>query len=251
MPIPWDRGPTRHSPHRQCSRSPRLASVWPCATASHREGTGLIVDWLPSAVTQIVTTYTQPHDHVLLLIPPGHLDAVAERPAPGSNGLRGNGAFAGLAEAAWAVARLGRIIHPESDAWTDTSAPERYHLVITAVDPRARRPAPTLDWTDLLLPHGILAVITHSDSSTGRLIDPTGDVVRAARHAGLTYLDHLALLEVPLRHGPLDTTGTAASPPSRRNQRATRAIRAHSDLLIFSRIPSADIHADHKETPDA
>ncbi|MBV9163798.1 MAG: hypothetical protein JO281_20110 [Pseudonocardiales bacterium] len=248
MPIPWDCGPTRHGPHRRCPRSPRPASVWPCATASHRKGTGLISDWLPTAVTQIVTTYTQPRDHVLLLIPLGHLDAVAERPAPGSNGLRGNGAFAGLAEAAWAVARLGRIIHPESNTRTDTAAPERYHLVITTVDPRARRLAPTLGWADLLHPDGVLAVITHSDSSAGRLIDPTDMVVRAARHAGLTYLDHIALLEIPLHHGPAASTTPL---PSRRNRRTTRAIRAHSDLLIFSRTPGAAIRADHKETPNA
>jgi hypothetical protein len=248
MPIPWDCGSTRHSPHRRCPRSLRPASVWPCATAGHRKATGLIAAWLPSAVTQIVTTYTQPRDHVLLHIPPGHLNAVAERPAPGSNGLRGNGAFAGLAEAAWTVARLGRTIHPESNAWTDTAAPERYHLVIAAVDPRARRPTPTLGWADLLHPDGVLAVITHSDSSAGRLIDPTDMVVRAARPAGLAYLDHIALLEVPLRHG---SAASATPLPLRRNRRTTRAIRVHSDLLIFSRIPGAAIRADHKETPHA
>jgi hypothetical protein len=322
MPIPCGCEPRRHrpptadtTPARQQSRHqsgpgarvrrlcpPGLASVWPCATASHREGIGLIADWLPTAVTQIVTTYTQPRDHVLLLVPPGHLNAVAERPTASSDGWRGGGAFAGLGEAAWAVARLGRVIHPETDAGTATAVPrpvdeppdalggsepgagraesdrlgaltarpsrragadtgtgrehpDRYHLIITAVDPRAIRPAPTPGWADLLHPRGILAVITHSDSSAGRLIDPTGAVVRAARHAGLTYLDHLALLHVPLRPGALDTPGrvpASAMPlPPGRSRRPVRAVRAHSDLLIFSPVPGAGVRADRKETSDA
>ncbi|MBV9141437.1 MAG: hypothetical protein JO115_11055 [Pseudonocardiales bacterium] len=230
-------------------RSPRPASVWPCATGSHREGTGLIADWLPTALSRIVTTYTQPREYVLLLVPPGHLDAVAERSAPGGSGWRDSGAFAGLAEAAWAVARLGRVLHTQVPARPGIGAPDRYRLIITAVDPRAIRPAPTFGWADRVLhPQGVLAVITHSDSTTGRLIDPTGAVVRATRHAGLTYLDHIALLHVPLRHGP---AASAIPPPPRRNRRPTRALRGHSDLLIFSRIPGADVRADRKETPDA
>ncbi len=318
MPIPCGCGPRRHrpptadtTPARQQSRHrrgpggrvrrlcpPRPASVWPCATASHREGTGLIADWLPTAVTQIVTTYTQPRDHVLLYVPPGHLNAVTERPTAGGDGWRGTGAFAGLSEAAWAVARLGRVIHPETDAWTDTAAPrplgeppdavagsepgaghaesdrpeartarpsrqagadtgtgrehpDRYHLIITAVDPRVVRPAPALGWADLLYPHGVLAVITHSDSSAGRLIDPTGAVVRAARHAGLTYVDHLALLHVPLRHGVLNTPGCVPAGAPCRSRRPVRAVRVHSDLLIFSPVPGAGVRADRKETSDA
>ncbi|MGH3867838.1 MAG: hypothetical protein ACRDQ4_17285 [Pseudonocardiaceae bacterium] len=323
MPIPCgcgpaQRGPRRHrpptadtTPARQQSRHrrgpggrvrrlcpPGLTSVWPCATASHREGTGLIADWLPTAVTQIVATYTQPRDHVLWLVPPGHLNAVAERPAAGSDGWRGTGAFAGLSEAAWVVARLGRVIHPETDAWTDTAVsrpvdeppetvggsepgaghaesdrpgartarpsrragadtgtgrehPDRYHLIITAIDPRVIRPAPAPGWADLLHPHGVLAVITHSDSSAGWLIDPTGAVVRAARHAGLTYLDHLALLHVPLRRGVLDTPGRVPAGAPCRSRRPVRAVRVHSDLLIFSRIPGASVRADREEIPDA
>jgi hypothetical protein len=312
MPTPCGCGPARHDPQRHhlstadttpahrrgpgarlrrpCSSRP--ASVWPCATASHREGTGLIADWLPTAVIQIVTTYTHPRDRVLLLVPPGHLNAVAERAAPGGGGWRGSGAFAGLDEAAWAVAQLGRVIHPETDAGTDLrtlrpigeppdvlsgSEPgsqraesdrpqaaktgpsrqagpdtrtgrDRYHLIITAIDPRAIRPAPDLEWADLLHPHGVLAVITHSDNSGDWLIDPTSTVVRAARHAGLTYLDHLALLQIPLRHGPAATT--TPLPPGR-HRRSARAVRAHSDLLIFSRIPGAGARTDREETPDA
>ncbi|MGH3826143.1 MAG: hypothetical protein ACRDQX_03065 [Pseudonocardiaceae bacterium] len=278
-----------------CSLRP--ATVWPCATGSHREGTGLIADWLPTTVTRIVTTYTRVGHRVLLLVPPGHLDAVADRPAVGGGGWRGSGAFAGLGEAAWSVARLGRLIHPETDARTETATgrsvgepsdavggsepgtgraesdrlgkgkaelsrqagpdartgrdgPDRYHLIITAVDPRVRRPVPTLGWVDLLHPRGVLAVITHSDSTAGRLIDPTSAVVRAARHVGLTYLDHLALLHVPLHHGGLDAPG-ATPLRSGRHQRPARAVRVHSDLLIFSRIPGAGARADREETSHA
>lgn len=268
MPIPRGCGPARHGPRRhhlptapahQCEpgvtlprpRLPRPASVWPCATTNHRENIGLIVDWLPTAVIRIVTTYTQPRDHLLFLIPPGHLDAVAERPPPGSNGWRGSGAFAGLAEADWAVTQLGRVLHTQAPARTDSRTPDHYPLIITAVDPRATQPIPTREWADLLHPRGILAVITHSDSSASRLIDPTGTVVHTVRHAGLTYLDHIALLHLPLPHGALDAPGATPLRPGRHRRPGCAAVRVHSDLLIFSRIPGADAPADREETSDA
>src|SRR5262249_16652164 len=85
-PTTADAAPTRgHPGHRhrpgmrvRTPRSPRLASVWPCAADSHRAGADMIGGWLLSAVLQIVTTYTRHGDHVLLLSPSGHFDAPAQ-----------------------------------------------------------------------------------------------------------------------------------------------------------------------------
>jgi hypothetical protein len=296
-PATADTAPTRgHPDHRhrpgirvQTPRSPRPASVWPCAAGSHHEGTDMSGGWLLTTVLQIVTTYTRHDDHVLLLSASAPLHTPAQRPPAPDREQHAGGIVAGVDEAAWAVVRLGRRVHTlpaaRTDTDTDTLTPiiepistdgseptrrhaksgcprtakaragqhtslragterdhsGRYQLIITVVEPRAVRPAPARGWADLLHPRGVLAVITHSDTSAGRLIDPTGAVVRAAHHAGLAYLDHIALLHNPLRRHAPDTTDPTGSPPPLplgHRRRAAPAVRVHSDFLIFSPLPA-------------
>ena len=228
---------TRHGRRRRWRRSPCLthpATVWPCSADDPREGTARLAGWLPHA---IVTGYARPGDRVLLLAPP----VITYHPPTGmvSTTRRSpTDPFTGLHDAAWTVARLGRITHTrtaspptESESGSrSTPGLDRFELIITIVDPRATDWMPGTAWTDLLTPHGTLAVIAHSDSSDGRLVDPLGRLVNTLGHHGLGWLDHVILLETPLIAAP-DTVTSAPLLPVRHR-------RVHSDLLLFHLQPS-------------
>ncbi|MEV1082231.1 hypothetical protein AB0I98_28960 [Streptomyces sp. NPDC050211] len=120
--------------------------------------------------------------------------------------------------------------------------PDRYDAVVALVDPHHPEWVPDVSWGSLLAPSGVLAVITHSDHRRGRLIDPGGLVTRAAHAAGLAQLDHVALLQVPVREGalvpepdpsavlPTDDAPCAPAPCH---------MRVHADLLLFARPQNA------------
>lgn len=133
--------------------------------------------------------------------------------------------------------------HPDRPI-SDTD-PTGFELIITAVYPRATDWVRTAPWADQLRRHGLLTVITHSDHVEGRLADPTPAILGAARHADLAYLDHIALLEVPVRRGRLTAAhpaaataaghgdATAADPKATMPARPSTPVRVHSDLLVF------------------
>ncbi|WP_409493931.1 hypothetical protein [Amycolatopsis sp. cmx-11-12] len=79
-------------------------------------GTALLPGWLGRTIVTLVTTYTRPGDRVLFLTPPPSPRAL--RHAVG--GARGADPYAGLAEAVWTVARLGR----GTDTATAAPAPD-------------------------------------------------------------------------------------------------------------------------------
>ncbi|MCP3800729.1 hypothetical protein NLX83_15785 [Allokutzneria sp. A3M-2-11 16] len=109
---------------------------------------------------------------------------------------------------------------------------DRAELIIAVVDPTV---LPRLDiggWRALLSPHSTLAVITHGDHRDGVLRDATGPVVRAARHCGLVWLDHIVLPHQPLPPAPDGTTA------------------GFSDLLTF-RLPAGGSARSRRETSDA
>lgn len=302
VPIPLPRL-RRASRLRLALHHPRPAqpsTVWPCAQDDLCEGTGLLADWLLTAVIKIVTNYTLPGQRVLLLDLAPYLAPPVSWPTAAVDSWPRSGPYAGLGEAGWAVARLGRGIHtqtvtahrepigehaangsaesesgpgptaegPSADRqvgpFTDRrpglglaatgNGPDRYHLIVTAADPRTLdwfRPA---DWAGLLTTNGTLAVVTHGDHSDGRLVDPAGPLVRAAHHAGLRYLDRIALLRVPVRDGVLAVTAPAAgarSPvPSGRATTSVRHTQVHNDLLVFTRQSAPSGTADGEETSD-
>lgn len=142
---------------------------------------------------------------------------------------------------------------------SDTSRPARDHdvqdsapadLVIASVDPRA----PLDDRLDdrlalvcarLLRVGGILAVITHSHWTAGRLSDPTGAIVTAAQNADLLYLQHIVALHTPIRDGHLVWPPTRPRPvwtAADTGRTRARHVRAHSDLLVFAQ--PHDYHGD-------
>ncbi|GAB3396156.1 hypothetical protein ATK30_5675 [Amycolatopsis echigonensis] len=79
-------------------------------------GTALLPGWLGRTIVTLVTTYTRPGDRVLLLTPPPSPRTL--RHAVG--GARDAAPYAGLAEAVWTVARLGR----STDTATAVLAPD-------------------------------------------------------------------------------------------------------------------------------
>lgn len=131
---------------------------------------------------------------------------------------------------------------------------DRFDLVITTVDPHASNWARSGKWDRLLTAQGTLTVITHSDRRVGRLTDPTGSLVHRIRETGLVYLDHAALLRVPVRHSSLDAgtnpttthhrvaAGTTDAPPA--------PTQVHSDLLVFARAAAATVTSVALETSD-
>jgi hypothetical protein len=143
---------------------------------------------------------------------------------------------------------------PGPDSAATGHSPDRYDLIITAADPRTLdwfRPA---DWAGLLTLTGTLAIITHGDSSSGRLADPAGALVRTAHHAGLRYLDRIALLRVPIRDGALAVTASASGDrsqaPSGRATASVRHTQVHEDLLMFTNQSAPSGAVDGEETSD-
>ena len=301
--LPQPRRTPRLRTLRLSLRHPRPArpsTVWPCAQDDLREGTGLLTNWLLTAVIKIVTTYTLPGQRVLLLAPAPYLAPPASWPTTAVRNRPQPGPYAGLHEAGWTVVRLGRGIQtqiavahpdpvgdhavdvpaesesgpglpadspsadhpvgpsadrrPEPDSTATGHGPDRYDLIITAVEPHTLDWFRPTDWNDLLTPTGTLAVVTHGDRRSGPLADPAGALVRAAHHAGLRYIDRIALLRVPVRDGALaataPATGDRSQAPSGRATTSVRHTQVHDDLLVFTNQPAPSSAADGEETSD-
>ncbi|MEU5698670.1 hypothetical protein [Streptomyces aurantiacus] len=229
-------------------------------------------------IVRVVATYTRPSHRVLLLAPPAGPDAPTPgRTTPGTRTgggplpalIEAAGTASRLgrtleavtaapdfdARAAADAASPGwQSVHrlpPESVRPAPTGhrpvrrrrgptavGPDRYDAVVALVDPHHPEWVPDVLWGSLLALSGILAVITHSDRQRGRLIDPGGLVTRAARTAGLAQLDHVALLQVPVRDGALvPELGLPAVLPTDDAPCAPAPwhMRVQADLLLFAR----------------
>ncbi|MEU4252450.1 hypothetical protein AB0F15_34110 [Amycolatopsis sp. NPDC026612] len=92
---------------------------------------------------------------------------------------------------------------------------------------------------------GVLAVYTHSDWSSGRLIDRSGAMIAAAQNADLLYLQHIVTLHTAIRNGrlqPPQADGPVRDDADRRAWKPgspTPHTRVHGDVLVF-----AQAHAD-------
>jgi hypothetical protein len=260
----------------------------------------LIAGWLLTAVSKIVTTYTQPGQRVLLLTPSPFVAPLPTRPSAAVRSRLRHGPYDGLLGAGWTVVRLGRGIQtrtiaarhdplgedpggalaesksgpglptaspptddhlgpspdrrPGLDPTAARHGPDHFDLIITAAQPHTLGWLRPTNWTGLLTPTGTLAVITHGDHSDGRLADPAGPLVRAARHTGLRYLDRIALLQVPIRDGALAATRPAArdryQTPTGPSTTSVRHTQAHDDLFLFTRQLTTSGAVDGEETSD-
>lgn len=205
-------------------------TIWPCGQDDLCEGTGLLANWLLTAVAKTVTTYTQPGQRVLLLGPAPYLTSSVTSVRRQSE----LGPYAGLHEAGWTVVRLGRSVQTHTAIAPSAeqhdvgpvqceSEPDRYDLILAAADPAWLDWFRPSGWADMLTPTGTLAVITRGARSGGRFIDPAERLVRAARDAELRYLDRIALLRVPLRD------------VLRFHPASALHRQVHDDLLVFGR----------------
>ncbi|WP_223838717.1 hypothetical protein [Saccharopolyspora pogona] len=253
------------APHRTL-RNPREragastpATVWACQAPP--------IDpddpWPTALVDKIVTSFTTPHDEVVLLDTQATTrphDLPATRSAESG----------GLATAEAAVSQLDRTVsvthtsaEPSTrhspgqprpgfapDGISDTptlrcplpaEGPGKRHanLVIASLPPH-HADARTCDHlaqvaARLLRTGGILAVLTHTGTAQGQLLDPTGPVVAAAQSADLLYLQHIVALLVPIRHGRLHTDDDHphGSAPGA-SARPVRHRRVHADVLVFA-----------------
>jgi hypothetical protein len=87
----------------------------------------------------------------------------------------------------------------------------------------------------VLRPGGVLAVITASTPRPAGLRDDPGEVIAAARAAGLIYAQHIVALHAAITDGQLVTApqgiacgGETPGPPA-------VCTRVHSDLLVFTK----------------
>ncbi|WP_090066905.1 hypothetical protein [Lentzea flaviverrucosa] len=132
----------------------------------------------------------------------------------------------------------------EPDPAPSRPSPDAYDLVIAAAEPATLDRLRPADWSSLLTPAGILAVITHGDRSGNRLVDPASSLVRAADQAGLRYLDRIALLRAPVRDTALavaaPTSHTCSHTATRPFATPVRHVQVHDDLLVFTRKLTAD-----------
>ena len=87
----------------------------------------------------------------------------------------------------------------------------------------------------VLRPGGVLAVLTASTARPAGLRDDPGEVIAAARAAGLIYSQHIVALHAAITGGQL-TPGLPG--PARRDETAGPPVvctRIHSDLLVFTK----------------
>jgi hypothetical protein len=133
------------------------------------------------------------------------------------------------------VIRLGRGVQTafagslsDSDHSEHFGDDDLFDLIITAVEPNLVTQIRPTSWSRLLTPRGTFIVITHSDRTCGRLHDPSGVLVRAAKVDGLRYLDHIALLRAT-------ADGRAAEP-----REDARRLAEHADLHVFGRGETSD-----------
>jgi hypothetical protein len=212
--------------------------VWPCPPAHpDRPDAG----WLQAAVDQLVATHTRPGDPVLIVAPPPPL---AETGVPFDEPRVGP---ADLLDATGrAAVRRGRRVQvqpapaasaprpsgsgPGPVAWDDGPEADACPLVVTVVEPIRAGWVAAVPWPRLVAAGGVLAVVTHSESLYGLLIDPTATLTAATTRHGLALVDRFVLLEVPL--DDLDPRPTPLP-------RGTVARRVHSDLLLFAPVLSA------------
>ncbi len=250
------------TPLRHFRRRP--ATVWPLPQQRAVAPSPPRPAWLEAAVHRVATTYSRRGSRVLLLAPPApdrasgakagdaeggtlaSLLASAEllsrlnRPAdvraltyPSPTDSSAPQPAAGyrprLVVSAPLVSPLGPTDHrpDRSGQSVAVGAADRYSLVITPVDSQPADWATRVAWDDLLVPNGILAVITQSDISR-RSPGPASRLLAHLSGRGeMALLDRIAFLaatnEVPSGASPATDVGAGA----------------HTELLLLTRVAAA------------
>jgi hypothetical protein len=87
----------------------------------------------------------------------------------------------------------------------------------------------------VLRPGGVLAVITASTPRPAGLRDDPGEVIAAARAAGLIYAQHIVAVHAAITGGQLAPGPPGAARPDEADGPPAVHARVHSDLLVFTK----------------
>ena len=264
--------PTRH---HTVWTGPIPATVWPCGSVPIDPD----ARWPTAILSKIVTSFSAPGDRIVLLRGPASTGGLTDHcPAvePDAEFATALNTITDLHR----IPRVNHW-QPPGTASGSTSPPVGADLISTPDSPHSPRigPAPgnapdaaaicldiaTAD-ADLIItslhPHhggpcvsdhltllaarllrvgGLLAVLTHSDWSSGELFDPTGPLVASAQNADLLYLQHIVALHTPLRHRQPPSATNTSEAHGRRF--APPHCRISSDVLVFAQ------PRDHQQPP--
>ncbi|KAA9375987.1 MULTISPECIES: hypothetical protein [Microbispora] len=99
--------------------------------------------------------------------------------------------------------------------------------------------SPLIESAALLAPGGHLVVVTGMHLIEGRPRDPMPGLIGEAQRAGLVYLQHIVAVHGPIRRRQIVLSLLPAHIAARRTQAVSphvpMALRAHADVLIFSK----------------
>jgi hypothetical protein len=87
----------------------------------------------------------------------------------------------------------------------------------------------------VLRPGGVLAVLTASTPRPAGLRDDPGEVIAAARAAGLIYAQHIVALHAAITDGQLVPVSLGVACPDEPPGPTAVCTRIHSDLLVFTK----------------
>ena len=250
--------PTRH---HTVWTGPIPATVWACGPIDPD------ATWPTAILTKIVSSFSAPGDRIVLLPCPARTGGLTDySPAVESDAELAT-ALAAIKDLhrtpqvipVEPIATASGSTSPPSGAdqlstLDSLSSPTIDPLPASTSNPAAIRPDTTTGEADLIITSlhpqhsgcasdhmallaarllrvgGILAVLTHSDWSSGELLDPTGPLVACAQNADLLYLQHIIALHTRIRHA----TTVSQTPGAQGRGFATPHHRISSDVLVFA-----------------
>jgi hypothetical protein len=193
----------------------------------------------------IITAFSRPGE--LVVIPAAGTGALLAAAAAAAAGRRVLGLFSGPAACHAASARLDRDLGPAARPLAQARAGGPA-LLLEAGSPEAGQaalavlgrgdPGGRVLYTAcerVLRPGGVLAVITASTPRPAGLRDDPGEVIAAARAAGLVYAQHIVALHAAITDGQLVPVSPGAGCPDETPGPPAVCARIHSDLLVFTK----------------
>ena len=191
----------------------------------------------------VITAFSRPGE--LIVIPAAGTGALLS--AAAAAGRRVLGLFPSPAACHAASALLARDLDPAARPLARARATGP-GLLLEAGCPEAGRAALAITGRDgpginvlyaacerVLRPGGVLAVITASTPRPAGLRDDPGEVIAAARAAGLIYAQHIVALHAAITDGQLVPVSLGAARADEAAGPPAVCARIHSDLLVFTK----------------
>lgn len=89
-------------------------------------------------------------------------------------------------------------------------------------------------WAQVLRPGSVLVVVTASPAGVGTFRNQVGEVITAARRAGLSYLQHIIAVAAHVEGDRLLVPSRRIPPPEHATRPALVHVPAHHDILAFT-----------------